>query len=174
MIINGLIALPYIDFNQKGNGYFTFAQRKFAVTTFLFGFLVLWVTLIVLGTFLRGPNWNFFGPYEFWDPHKVLPLNNVNLSTYFWLDRFNVPPTSLAWPIRELPGIIIVFAYMLLLPPILAKTILRPFFIRMGFARFFMLVTLIQFMAALPIKMVLRWTVNLKYIVYIPEFFFNI
>jgi hypothetical protein len=29
-------------------------------------------------------------------------------------------------------------------------------------------------MAALPIKMVLRWTMNLKYIVAIPEIFFNI
>jgi hypothetical protein len=37
-----------------------------------------------------------------------------------------------------------------------------------------MLVTLIQFMAALPLKMVLRWTLNLKYIVFIPEYFFNI
>ena len=56
----------------------------------------------------------------------------------------------------------------------MAKTILRKFFIRMGFIRFFLLVTLIQFMAALPIKMILRWTINLKYIVYIPEYFFNI
>src|SRR6266699_3702450 len=29
--------------------------------------IVLWCALIALGTFLRGPNWNFFGPYEFWD-----------------------------------------------------------------------------------------------------------
>ena len=65
-------------------------------------------------------------------------------------------------------------AYLFLLPPLLAKTVLRSFFIRMGFVRFFLLVTLIQFMAALPIKMVLRWTINLKYIVYIPEYFFNI
>src|SRR5207244_2986084 len=84
-IIVGLMAMPYIDFNQKGNGYYTFAQRKFAITMFLFGFVVLWTTLIVLGTFLRGPNWNFFGPFEEWDPHKTVPLNNVNLSDYFWL-----------------------------------------------------------------------------------------
>ena len=51
---------------------------------------------------------------------------------------------------------------------------MRPFFIKMGFIRFFVLVTLIQFMASLPIKMVLRWTINLKYIVFIPEAFFNI
>jgi hypothetical protein len=173
MIINGLIALPYIDFNTKGNGYFTFAERKFAVSTFLFGFVVLWVVLIVLGTFLRGPNWNFFGPFEPWDPHKTVPLNNVMLSDKFWLDLLNMS-TDRHWFIRELPGIILVLAYMLLLPPLLAKTLLRPFFIRMGFIRFFTLVTLIQFMAALPIKMVLRWTINLKYIVFIPEWFFNI
>jgi hypothetical protein len=174
-IIIGLISLPYIDFNQKGNGYFTFAQRKFAVTTFLFGFVVLWCTLIVLGTFLRGPNWNFFGPFESWDPHKVLPLNNVNLSDYFWLYLFGVVfEEGKGWYIRELPGIILVLAYLFLLPPLLARTIMRPFFVKMGFIRFFLLVNLLQFMAALPIKMVLRWTINLKYIVYIPEYFFNI
>ena len=62
------------------------------------------------------------------------------------------------WFIRELPGILLVLAYLLLLPPLLAKTVMRTFFIKMGFVRFFLLVTLIQFMAALPIKMVLRWT----------------
>jgi hypothetical protein len=173
-IIVGLIALPYIDFNQKGNGYFTFAQRKFAVTTFLFGFVVLWCTLIVLGTFLRGPNWNFFAPFEAWDPHKVLPLNNVNLSDYFWLNFGVVFEEGKGWYIRELPGIVLVLAYLFLLPPLLARTIMRPFFVKMGFIRFFLLVNLLQFMAALPIKMVLRWTINLKYIVYIPEYFFNI
>jgi hypothetical protein len=173
-IIVGLMSLPYIDFNQKGNGYFTFSQRKFAVTTFLFGFVVLWCTLIVLGTFLRGPNWNFFGPFEYWDPHKVLPLNNVNLSDWFWLSFGVVFEEGKGWYIRELPGIILVLAYLFFLPPLLARTIMRPFFVKMGFIRFFLLVNLLQFMAALPIKMVLRWTINLKYIVYIPEFFFNI
>jgi hypothetical protein len=176
MIINGLIALPYIDFNQKGSGYFTFAQRKFAVTTFLFGFVVLWCVLIVLGTFLRGPNWNFFGPFEPWDPHKNVPLNNVNLSDYFWLYLLGMSVEGGwgGWFVRELPGLLFVFVYLFVLPPVLAKTIFRGFFIRMGFVRYMMLITLIQFMAALPIKMVLRWTFNLKYIVFIPEFFFNI
>jgi hypothetical protein len=174
MIIVGLVAIPYIDFNQKGNGYFTYRERMFSVTTFLFGFVVLWCSLIVLGTFLRGPNWNFFGPFQNWDPHIVLPLNNVNLSDYFWLYLFNSDPQSHHWFIRELPGIILVLAYLALLPPLLARTVLRSFFIKMGFVRFFLLVTLIQFMACLPIKMLLRWAINLKYIVFIPEYFFNI
>ncbi|HEV3263659.1 MAG TPA: hypothetical protein VG013_42885 [Gemmataceae bacterium] len=177
MIIIGLMAIPYIDFNQKGNGYFSYGQRKFAVTMFLFGFVVLWCTLIVLGTFLRGPNWNFFGPFEYWDQHKVLPLNNVNLSDYFWLPLGKVFAEGQGIGgilLRESPGILLILAYLFLLPPLLAKTVLRSFFIRMGFIRFFLLVNLMQFMAALPIKMVLRWTLNLKYIVYIPEYFFNI
>jgi hypothetical protein len=173
MIIVGLMAMPYIDFNVKGNGYFTFEQRKFALSMWLFGFLVLWVTLIVLGTFLRGPNWNFFGPFEHWDAHKNVPLNNRNLSEIFWM-TLGQPLEGKGWLIRELPGIVLVLVYLLALPPLLAKTVLRPFFVKMGFVRFFLLVNLIQFMAALPIKMVLRWTMNLKYIVNIPEFFFNI
>jgi hypothetical protein len=174
MIIVGLIAIPYIDFNQKGNGYFTFEQRKFSVITFMLGFVVMWVTLIVLGTFLRGPNWNFFGPFEFWDVHKVLPLNNVNLSELFWLHWLGRPLEGMNPLIRELPGIVLVLAYLFVLPQILAKTVLRSFFVKMGFIRFMILVNLIQFMAALPIKMILRWSINLKYIVAIPEIFFNI
>jgi hypothetical protein len=178
MIIVGLIALPYIDFNQKGNGYYTFAQRPFAITTFQYGFVVLWVSLIVLGTVLRGPNWNFFGPFEYWDPHKVLPLNNVNLSDMFWLQllgvNFKEGQGIFGILLREAPGIFLVAVYMLALPPFLAKTWMRSFYIKMGFVRFFLLVTLIQFMLALPLKMVLRWTINLKYIIYIPEYFFNI
>src|SRR5262245_45241745 len=176
-IIVGLIAIPYIDFNQKGNGYYTFKERVFSITTFLYGFVVLWVVLIVLGTFLRGPNWNFFGPFETWDPHKVDPLNNVNLSQMFWLNLMGDPTklqTGGPWGerlLREAPGIGLVLLYFIAIPPLLAKTVLRSFFIKMGFARFFMLVTLLQFMASLPIKMVLRWTLNLKYIVYLPEVF---
>ena len=85
LIIVGLIAIPYIDKNPKGNGYYTFAERKVEITLFLFGFVILWSSLIVLGTFLRGPNWNFFGPFEYWDTHKLEALTNVNLSEYFWV-----------------------------------------------------------------------------------------
>ena len=182
MIIIGLIAIPYIDFNRQGNGYFTFAERKFAVSIFLFGFVVLWVTLIVLGTFLRGPNWNFFGAVRVLgsaqgaaaqqrQPVAAVLAESVSCSA----GRLQGSLWHFFGPIiRELPGIILVLLYLFALPPLLARTVMRPFFVRMGFVRFIILVTLIQFMAALPIKMVLRWTINLKYIVAIPEIFFNI
>src|SRR5712691_11088931 len=94
LIIVGLIAIPYIDKNEKGNGYYTFNERKVEITLFLFGFVVLWCSLIVLGTFLRGPNWNFFGPFEYWDLHKLEALTNVNLSEYFWVRALHQPLPS--------------------------------------------------------------------------------
>src|SRR5450631_1033577 len=95
LIIVGLMAIPYIDTNPRGNGYYTFNQRKFAYITFCFGFIILWVVLIILGTFLRGPNWNFFGPYEYWDVHKLEALVNVNLSEFIWVKGLHMAlPTN--------------------------------------------------------------------------------
>ncbi|MDA0986373.1 MAG: cytochrome C [Bacteroidetes bacterium] len=94
IIIVGLMAIPYIDINPKGNGYYTFKERKFAILTYYFGFLILWVALIILGTFLRGPGWNFFLPWEYWDPHKVVVLNNVDLSEMIGIPTKN-PDNSL-------------------------------------------------------------------------------
>src|SRR5213594_2275838 len=121
LIIVGLMAIPYIDTNPKGNGYFTLAERKTEISLFLFGFLILWVLLVILGTFLRGPNWNIFGPYEYWDLHKLEALNNVNLSEYFWIKMLGrgLPQNML---VRELPGILIVAFYLLVLPGILTRT----------------------------------------------------
>jgi hypothetical protein len=175
LIIVGLIVIPYIDVNPKGNGYFTFADRKFAVTNFLYGFLILWVVLIVYGTFLRGPNWNFFGPYEIWDVHKIEALRNVNLSEYlfreFGLNGGKLPDNIL---LREGLGILLTLAYLIGVPIWLAKKAMPKMLEKLGKPRFYLMAFLLISMASLPIKMVLRWTINLKYIVAIPEFFFNI
>src|SRR6266508_4136956 len=42
-------------------------------------FIILWLTLIIIGTFVRGPGWNWFWFWEKWDPHKVEALTNVDL-----------------------------------------------------------------------------------------------
>ncbi len=185
VILVGLMAIPYIDFNPKGNGYYTFEERKFSVITFLFGFLPLWVGMIVLGTFIRGPNWNMFGLYEYWDVHKLEVLNNVDLSQLFWVDWLGKPlprPDANASALsqagtiflREWLGFALVLAYLFILPPLMAVTVFRSFFVKMGFLRFMVLANLILLMGALPLKMALRWAFTLKYIVSIPEWFFNI
>src|SRR5438094_193972 len=100
LIIVGLMAVPYIDTNPKGNGYFTLKERRWEITTFLFGFLILCILLVILGTFLRGPNWNFFGPYEFWDIHKLEALVNVNLSEYIWVKALGMALAKRVAPVN--------------------------------------------------------------------------
>ncbi len=173
LIIVGLIAIPYIDRNPKGNGYYTFKERKAEISIFLFGFAVLWVSLIVLGTFLRGPNWNFFGPFEFWDIHKLEALTNVNLSEYVWVRLLRTGMPSF-WLIRELPGILLVLFYVFALPVILSKNVFKRYYEKLGPPRYYVSVFLFLAMMSLPLKMLSRWLFNLKYVVNIGEYFFNI
>ena len=180
LIIFGLWALPYIDKNPRGNGYYTLRERPFAIFMFLFGFVVLWVVLIVLGTFLRGPNWNFFGPYEYWDPHRPAALTNVNLSEIFWINLLGrgLPTRETSgeyyYLLREAPGLIAITGYFVLTPWILRHTLFKRMYEQMGGARYAVMMVLFTWMALVPIKMLLRWALNLKYIVAITEWFFNI
>ena len=172
-ILVGLMAIPYIDTNPKGNGYYTFNERPFAIGFFLFGFIILWVVLIIMGTFLRGPNWNFFGPYEYWDAHASVPLVNVNLSEFFWLRWLEKPlPGSIL--LREAPGILVTLGYFVAGPAIMQFTLFKKYAEKMGPARFAIFAILFLCMVSLLIKMVLRWAFNLKYIIAIPEFFLNV
>ena len=104
LIIVGLMAIPYIDTTQ-GERLLHVQGARWEITFFLFGFLVLWCVLIVLGTFLRGPNWNFFGPYEFWDIHKLVPLNNINLSEIIWVKLLKRSLPNI-WLVREIFGLV--------------------------------------------------------------------
>ena len=173
LIIVGLMAIPYIDLNKKGNGYYSYTERKAELSIFLFGWWVLWIYMVILGTFLRGPNWNFFGPFEKWDEHKVLVLNSINLSELIWVKFLNQPlPQNFA--IREMFGLLGAAFYLVALPGILAKTFLKSYVEKLGLIRYSVFVILLLSMAGLPIKMYLRWTINLQYIISIPEFFLNI
>ena len=173
LIILGLCCIPYLDRDTKSSGFYSFKQRRFGITLFLFGFWILWILLIVTGTFLRGPNWNFFGPFEEWDVHKVVPLLNVNLSEILWIKclGWGLPKF---WLVREFPGIFLILLYFAVPPYVCSKTIFKRFYKELGAPRYAIFVILLLMMLPLPIKMYLRWAFNLKYIVAIPEFFFNI
>ena len=180
LIVVGLIAVPYIDKNPKGNGYYTFKDRPFAISTFMFGFVILWVLLIAFGTFLRGPNWNFFGPYEYWDHHRPVALLNLEPSDLFWIEIMGrpIPTESVAgipsYIIRELPGILIMTGYFVFGPLVLWMLFFRKLYTQMGFMRYSVMSFLMLSMLLMPIKMVLRWTMNLHYVVGITEWFFNV
>ncbi len=172
-IIIGLCAIPYIDNDPKTSGFYCFKQRRWGITAFLGGFWLLWILLVLMGTFMRGPNWNFFGPFEEWNAHKLVPLVNVNLSEFFYVKWLGMGlPHN--WFVRELPGFASLAVYYGVIPAILQRTAFKKLYERMGAARYAILIILALTMLVLPIKMYLRWALNLKYIVAIPEFFFNI
>jgi hypothetical protein len=183
LIIVGLIAIPYIDTNKKGNGYFTFKERQTEITLFLFGFVILWVLLIILGTFLRGPNWNFFGPFQTWDVHFLVPLNNINFSDMFWMRGLrghnlisatafsNIKSNALLY---ESPGIIALLGYCLLWFKLGCTRLFEKYRARMSALQFWVMIALLAIMVAVPIKMYLRWFFTLKYIITFPKYAFNI
>jgi hypothetical protein len=79
IITAGLIAIPYMDPDpNRGVGFYSFKERPFANTIFLTG-VAAWFILIIIGTFMRGPNWAWYWPWESWLFHKPPPPPTVTL-----------------------------------------------------------------------------------------------
>ncbi len=161
LIILGLMAIPYLDKNPKGSGYYTWKERKFAISTFLFGFFVLWLLLIFVGTFLRGPGWNFFVPWEKWDVHKVVAMSNIDLHQKFGI-RSSIGAFFFG-------GFVLTVYYSLAVIYYYWKK-QADFIKKLGTARYTVLAFLFLTMMGLPIKMILRWTLNIKYVWVTPWF----
>src|SRR5258706_2626804 len=158
-IIIGLMVIPFIDINPAGNGYYTYKDRKYEILTFFFGFHVLWVSMIIIGTFFRGPGWNLFWPWEHWDAHKVVALTNVDLP---YLLGIRNETLSIVF------GIFCVVAYFIVGMKLFHAWVLRvkgkEFMERWGPVRFAITGFLVVTMLALPVKMFLRLAFNVKYI----------
>ena len=117
---------------------------------------------MVVGTFLRGPGWNFFAPWERWDSHKVVPLVNVNLSYKFGIRNEQSAGVF---------GFVVVAGYYALGPLVyLLKRRSSKFIQELGLVRYIVVSFLFLTMLALPIKMILRWVWNIKYIWVSPWF----
>lgn len=79
IITMGLIAIPYLDPDpNKGVGYYSVRERPFANIVFLSG-ITAWFSLIIIGTFFRGPSWSWYWPWESWLSHKPPPPPTINL-----------------------------------------------------------------------------------------------
>ena len=158
LIIVGLMLIPYLDINPKGNGYYTYHERKVAIWVYSFGFIVLWISLIIMGVFLRGPGWNLFMPWQYWDPHRVIALVNVDLPYALGVRTYNM---------AMLVGGGILSAYF-------AVGTAAYFFMErkaiksVGFLRMFIKIQLYLIMLGMVIKIVLRIGFNIKYILVTP------
>lgn len=162
LIVIGLILIPYLDVNPKGNGYYSFKDRKFAIITFCFGFILLWVLLIIVGTFLRGPGWNFFMPWEKWDPHKVVAITNINLSEKFGIQSY-------LWG-SIFGGSVLAGFYSLGFLFYLWKGKKNETIQKLGKVRYSIVAFLFLTMMGLLIKIFLRLVMNIQYVWVTPWF----
>ena len=148
IVIGGLTMIPYLDINPKGVAEYNFSLRKFAVINFIFGFS-MWLILILIGYFLRGPNWQLYMPWESWETVKVAEEHLWNLNPY--------------------AGIICIIAYVSL--GITASFPLKKeLYKKTGLIRYAAIISLILMMYAVPLKILLRLAFNIRYILVTPWF----
>ena len=62
LIVLSLLLLPYLDRSPKGTGIWFSRDRKIATTMFTL-FVIAMVLLILIGQFVRGPNWGLYWPW---------------------------------------------------------------------------------------------------------------
>jgi hypothetical protein len=166
LILIGLMAIPYMDANPLGNGYYTFKQRKFAIVAFCVGFLLLWLSMVVIGTFIRGPGWIWFWPGQTWDHNRVVFEANRDLPDIFGI-------TSALG--KGIFGAIVVGIYTLLMATGLHKVMTwndfnRKIYQRMSLLQYLTLQFFLVTMMALPVKVIAKLAFRIKYVWITPWF----
>jgi hypothetical protein len=144
----GLVAIPYLDVNRRGTGEYAFGRRKFAVTVFTAG-ICLWFALIFIGLFLRGPSWAWYWPGEDWTVPKATAAVTQNLPA--------------AWGALLVAGY---FAVGLSLPAFVFPAFRKA----LGLVRYLVTMVLLLLMIGVPMKILLRLALGIKYILVTPWF----
>jgi len=166
LIIVGLMAFPFVDSNPLGVGYYTWRQRKVAVGSFLFGFF-MWIALIVIGTFIRGPSWIWFWPGQTWDHNKVIYEVNRDLPDIFQIN---------GQPWKAIFGIVVVGLFYLVAGLLIHVIVNWSKFEKKIFERTSTLQYLtfqffaITILVSMPVKLILRLGFRIKYVLVTPWF----
>jgi hypothetical protein len=169
LIIVGLMVIPYVDTNPLGNGYYTFKQRKFAIGAFCFGFLLLWLAIIVIGTFIRGPGWMWFWPGQTWDHTRVVFESNRDLFGDPAIFTVHNPV------IKGVLGAMAVGLYFVVAGFVIHKLITwndfnRKMYQRMTLLQYLTMQFFLVTMLSLPVKMLLKLLFRIKYVWITPWF----
>ena len=171
-IVIGLMAIPYIDPNPLGSGYYTLKQRRFAIGTFCFGFIVLWVAMIIIGTFIRGPGWMWFWPGMTWDHNRlVFEVNRdiYDIALFSWIPGIHTMMGKLLF------GAAVVGAYFVAAGGLVHKVMTlsefnRKILARMSLLQYLTIQAFATMMLGLPAKMLLRLVFRIKYVWVTPWF----
>ena len=165
LIVMGLMAMPYVDINPKGNGYYTFKERWFAILTFCFGFHILWILLIIVGVFMRGPGWLWFWPWQEWDAHRIVADTNYDLTQFIGIDSKSLLGSVIGG------GVITVYFFLgMVIPFLFLKVTGNRTLEKLGIVRYSLVAFLFLSMMGLPIKVFLKLVFHLKYIWVTPWF----
>jgi hypothetical protein len=108
----GFVAITFLYKSTPNPSRPRVALGTGVVAMLLLGFEAVWIFLIAMAMFFRGPDWNFYWPWEEWTP-KLIPLNNVNLSDVFWFRVSHAVPER-SWLLREAPGLFFLASYLLI------------------------------------------------------------
>jgi hypothetical protein len=194
----------------------------------LFTYQAVWLLLIAIGICCRGPNWNFYWPWEAWNSKPIVLIPLINYSEGFWYSTCEAIPVH-PWILREAPGLLLALGYFILgllisrtmrsgagqavalsccvlliilaIVPLshrmlglgafegaLSVSLALAWLVVMGYLflrlpgagrsadssmswwRCALLVILLQAAALVPLKVLLYWTLQLKYFIHVPEY----
>jgi len=166
LVIVGLMAIPYMDSNPLGSGYYTLKQRKFSIAAFCFGFMVLWLLMVFIGTFIRGPGWMWFWPGQTWDPNRQIFEVNRDLP-----DLFSIT----SWWGKTIFGALATGVYFAAAGYFVHKLLTwnefnRKIYKRMSLIQYLTMQFFLTVMLLLPIKILIRHLFRIKYIWVTPWF----
>ena len=166
LVIVGLMAIPYIDENPLGNGYYTYKQRKFAIWAFIFGFIILWCLMVVIGTLIRGPGWMWFWPGQTWDHNRLVFEVNQDLHEILGITG-QVPSMIFGFAVVALFAVV---AGLLIDKLMTLNEFNRKILERMTLTQYIVMQALLITMLSLPAKMIARLVFRIKYVLVTPWF----
>jgi hypothetical protein len=193
LLVVGLMVFPYVDSNPLGNGYYTWKQRRFAISMFMWGFF-MWIILIIIGTFIRGPGWIWFWPGQTWDHNAVVFDRNRDLHEIVagWgLPFLNTYPFKAVFGLMVVGLIFLVgglfFHWLMLRGQFKAKYLTKPGLLKDWAtkadpfeAKLLARTSILQYLTfqffaisvlwLFPIKLILRLVFTIKYILVTPWF----
>ena len=120
--------------------------------------------MIIIGTFIRGPGWMWFWPGQTWDHNRLVYAVNRDLP-----DIFNITSN---WA-KIIFGAIVVGAYYViggLTMHSLFKRSNKRDYQKMSFLQYNLMMFFFLTMVALPLKILIRLALNIKYVWVTPWF----
>jgi hypothetical protein len=128
--------------------------------------MVLWLLMVFIGTFIRGPGWMWFWPGQTWDPNRQVFEVNRDLPDLFFI-------TSMGG--KTVFGAVVVGLYFAVAGYGVHKLVTltefnRKIYQRMSLVQYVTMQIFLITMLLLPIKMLIRHLFQIKYIWVTPWF----